>query len=158
MATRLPKQAFLAIAAVAWADGRMRRDEADGLLRAARASGLDGDELAALERATASALDLGAVELGELNRWQRALTYAFASWLARLDGVVNAEELATLRKLGAALELPQPTLASAASAAFDIACLPDGHRPEKYDFRALEERLMEKLPGSFRESHAPTAS
>ncbi len=156
MATRLPKQAFLAIAAVAWADGRMRKDEARGLERAAAAFGLDEAELSEVKHATESAVSIDDVEFGEMNRWQRALTYAFASWLAKLDGVVNSEELATLRKLGAQLDLPQATLQSAASAAFDIACLPEGHRPDKYDLAALEERLTEKLPGSFRDSLPPS--
>ena len=35
MALELPRQSFLAIVAVAWADGLLKKDEANGLLRAA---------------------------------------------------------------------------------------------------------------------------
>jgi len=76
----------------------------------------------------------------------RALTYVLAMWLAKVDGVVNAEELATLRELGARLGLPEIKLKAAASAAFDITCLPGGNRPEKFEFSKLEARLHEKLP------------
>jgi hypothetical protein len=92
------------------------------------------------------------VALGELTGWERAVTYAIAYWLAKVDGVVNAEELKNLRTLGKLLELPQPKLDAAASAAFDVACLPGGHRPEKYDFTALAERLREKLPSLSRDA------
>ena len=35
---------------------------------------------------------------------------------------------------------------AAASAAFDITCLPGGNRPEKFEFEKLEARLRDKLP------------
>jgi hypothetical protein len=34
----------------------------------------------------------------------------------------------------------------AAAAANDIACLPQGGRPERFDFAKLAERLRERLP------------
>jgi hypothetical protein len=86
------------------------------------------------------------VRLEGLTGWEKAVTYAIAFWLAKVDGVVNTEELKNLKTLGTRLGLPQPQLDAAASAAFDVACLPGGHRPEKYDFAALAERLRVKLP------------
>ncbi len=124
----------------------MRKAEVDGLLRAAQACGVTGDDLATVEAAAKSGAKLGTVDTSSMTDWQRAVTYAIASWLARLDGVVNADEMAHLKELGAALGLPQAKLDSAASAAFDIACLPGGHRPDKFDFDALATRLKEKLP------------
>ncbi len=155
MATRLSKEAFLAITAVAWADGRMRKEEIAGLMRAAKSSGLDDEELMAIQRAAKEGVTLDQVELGVMNRWERALTFAFANWLAKLDGIVNAEELATLRALGDRLDLESARLQAARSAVFDIAALPDGNRPDRFDFTLLEERLAEKLPGSFRDSLTP---
>ncbi len=142
----LRKEGFLAVVAVARADGLLRADETRGLLGAAQEVGLAEDQLAEVKAALENGLELESLDFSALTGAERALTYAFAMWLAKVDGVVNADELATLRKLGAALDLPDPKLKSAASAAFDITCLPGGNRPEKFEFKKLEERLREKLP------------
>jgi hypothetical protein len=142
----LRKEGFLAVVAVARADGLLRADESRGLLIAAKAVGLSDQELGEVQAALDSGLELESLDLSALSGAERALTYAFSMWLAKVDGVVNADELATLRKLGTLLDLPEPKLKSAASAAFDITCLPGGHRPEKFEFSKLEERLREKLP------------
>lgn len=146
MTLQLHRDSFIALAAVAWADGRLSRNESAGLLRAAREHGLGGDDLAAVEAATKEAVSIDSFDATELAEWEKALTFALATWLARLDGVTHPEEQASLHALGDRLGLPQEKLSLAASAAFDIACLPGGHRPEKYDFQALYERLGEKLP------------
>lgn len=142
----LRKEGFLAVVAVARADGLLRADEARGLLGAAKEVGLSDADVAEVQGALDEGLELESLDLACLSGAERALTYAFAMWLAKVDGVVNAEELATLRKLGALLDLPQPKLKSAASAAFDVTCLPGGNRPDKFEFSKLEERLREKLP------------
>lgn len=144
--TTLSKEAFLAITAVAWADGLLRKNEAAGLLRAASDVGLAGEPLVEIERAVREGIDLDQVDLTKLAGSERARTYAFAMWLAKIDGVVNTDELAALRRLGQRLELPDHKLKAAASAAFDVACLPGGNRPDKFDFETLEQRLLEKLP------------
>lgn len=142
----LRKEGFLAVVAVARADGLLRADESRGVLGAAREVGLAEEELAEVKAALENGLELSSLDFTGLSGAERALTYALAMWLAKVDGVVNTEELATLRKLGAALALPEPKLKSAASAAFDITCLPGGNRPDKFEFKKLEERLREKLP------------
>jgi tellurite resistance protein len=142
----LRKEGFLGIAAVARADGLLRKDELNGLLGAARGAGLGESDLAEVERALKDGLPLANVDFTGLSGAERALTYALAMWLAKVDGIVNADELKTLRELGSALDLPEPKLKAAASAAFDIVCLPGGHRPDKFEFSALEARLREKLP------------
>ena len=142
----LRKEGFLAIATVARADGLLRKDELNGLLGAARGVGLSETELTEVEQALTQGLALTSIDLSGLSGAERALTYALAMWLAKVDGVVNAEELATLRELAGALDLPEQKLKAAASAAFDIVCLPGGHRPEKFEFSKLEARLREKLP------------
>lgn len=142
----LRKQGFLAVVSVARADGLLRADESRGLLGAAREVGLSEAELAEVKTALERGIELESLDLATLSGSERALTYAFAMWLAKVDGVVNAEELQTLRKLGRLLELPEPKLKAAASAAFDITCLPGGNRPEKFEFDKLEQRLRDKLP------------
>jgi tellurite resistance protein len=142
----LRKQGFLAVVVVARADGLVRAEEAQGLLGAAREAGLSEAELSEVKAALDQGLELAALDLSGLSGAERALTYAFAVWLGKVDGLVNAEELKTLRQLGALLALPEPKLKLAASAAFDISCLPGGNRPEKFEFSKLEARLREKLP------------
>jgi uncharacterized membrane protein YebE (DUF533 family) len=142
----LRKEGFLAVVAVARADGLLRADESRGLLGAAKEVGLSEEELAEVKASLESGLELESLDFSGLTGAERALTYAFAMWLAKVDGIVNAEELATLRKLGTLLDLPEPKLKSAASAAFDITCLPGGNRPEKFEFSKLEARLRDKLP------------
>jgi len=142
----LRKEGFVAIAAVACADGLLRKDESNGLLVAARDAGLSAAELAEVERALKDAVPLSDIDFSALTGAERALTYSLAHWLAAVDGIVNAQELATLRQLASKLELPELQLKAAAAAAFDIVCLPSGHRPEKFQFKDLEARLREKLP------------
>lgn len=142
----LRKEGFLAVVAVARADGLLRADESRGLLNAAKEVGLSEDDLSSVKAALDSGLELESLDLSALSGAERALTYGFAMWLAKVDGIVNAEELATLRKLGTLLDLPEPKLKAAASAAFDITCLPGGNRPEKFEFSKLEARLRDKLP------------
>ena len=45
-----------------------------------------------------------------------------------------------------ALDFPKSKRAAAYSAAFDIACLEGGNKPEKFDFARLVEHLAQKLP------------
>jgi hypothetical protein len=142
----LPQRSFLALSAIGWADGMLNRKEADGLVRAAKACGLSGDDLAAVERATKDRLALGDVNLQGLPKWEQVLTYALASWLASLDGVQSTDERETLVQLGDALGLDKPLRIRASAAANDIACLPEGGRPERFDFVKLADRLRERLP------------
>jgi tellurite resistance protein len=142
----LRKEGFVAIAAVARADGLLRKDELSGLLGAARDAGLSASDVSEVERALSDAVPLAEIDFSGLSGAERALTYSLAHWLASVDGIVNTQELATLRELAKKLDLPDLQLKAAAAAAFDIVCLPGGHRPEKFQFADLEARLREKLP------------
>jgi hypothetical protein len=146
MEKKLPKQSFLALAAIGWIDGSLQRVEATGLLRAAKECGLEGEELAEVERAAKKRGTLDDVDLGGLSRWDQVLTYALASWFAALDGVVSTSEHETLVRVGDKLGLDAPLRVRAAAAANDIACLPGGGKPERYDFVKLVERLRDRLP------------
>jgi uncharacterized membrane protein YebE (DUF533 family) len=147
MSIMLPKQSFLALAAVGWADGSLQRTEATGLLRAAKECGVAGDDLADVERATKTKTSIADVaNAGDMSQWQVVLTYALASWLAQLDGIQSTDESDTLKKLGDALGLDKALRQRAAAAANDIACLPEGGRPERYDFQKLAARLKERMP------------
>ena len=142
----LRKEGFVAIASVARADGLLRKDELNGLLGAARSVGLSESEVGEVEHALNEGVPLEQIDFAGFSGAERVLTYALAHWLATVDGIVNAQELASLRELSTKLDLPEAKLKAAAAAAFDIVCLPGGNRPEKFQFAVLEARLREKLP------------
>jgi hypothetical protein len=146
MATTLPAQSFVALAAVGWADGSLRPSEATALVDAATKLGLVGSDLAAVEQSTKSPVRLDAFEPGKMTLWECVVTYALASWLARLDGVQSTDESTLLRRLGERLGLDEGLRQRAAGAAFDISVLPEGGRPDRYDFVKLIARLHERLP------------
>ena len=146
MDKKLPLASFLALAAIGWADGSLQRVEREGLARAAKACGLAGDDLAAIERAAVEHRTLDGIDLGGLTRWEQALTYALASWFAALDGVISTSEHETMVHIGDKLGLDLALRARAAAAANDVACLPGAGRPDRYDFVKLVDRLNERLP------------
>jgi uncharacterized membrane protein YebE (DUF533 family) len=146
MSNKLPKQAFVALAAVGWADGTLKKSEAGALVEAAKKQGLAGEDLAAVEASSKAAVSLDAFDPAGMGEWEKVVTYALASWVAIIDGVESRSETAALKALGERLGLADAVRKRAAAAAFDISVLPLGNRPDKYDFDALVGRLREKLP------------
>lgn len=146
MAFELPKEAFIALAALGWADGSIRASEKAGLLKAASSCGVAGGDLAEVEAALTKETKLDGFVPGDMSDWQRLLTYGLAVWLARLDGVQSTDESAVLKALAKRLDLDQQKTDRASAAAFDVFCLPEGGRPDRFDFVALDKRMREKLP------------
>src|SRR5271166_3825004 len=105
--SKLGKDVFVALAAIAWADGSLDPDEADGIIRAAADEGLSFDDIEVIDAATKHPVDLGAVDRSGMSREDRLFVYAVASWIARMDGQVTAEEASALAKLGDALGVPE---------------------------------------------------
>jgi hypothetical protein len=146
MEPKLRVESFLALAAIGWVDGSLQRIEREGLVRAAKECGIAGADLTRIEEAAATHRTLDGLDLGGLSRWEQVLTYALASWFAALDGVVSTSEHETLVKVGDRLGLDPALRVRATAAANDIACLPGGGRPDRYDFPKLVARLRERLP------------
>lgn len=146
MSTTLPKEAFIALAALSWADGDLRASEKSGLISAARAAGVPEADLPAIERALSEKTPLESFAPGDMSDWQRIVTYAIGCWLARLDGVVSTDERDSLQQLAKRLDLTKPVCERAGIAAFDVYVQPEGGRPDRFDFVRLEQRLRERLP------------
>jgi uncharacterized membrane protein YebE (DUF533 family) len=142
---RLGRDVFLALAAVGWSDGRLDPEEADAIVRTALEEGLDLDEIAEIERATKAPIDLGIIDRGKLGKADRLFIYAVASWMIRLDGVVDDRELDALRRLGDQLKLPERPREHADIIALEIAEMPEGDRPSRYDLVALRRTISERL-------------
>lgn len=143
---KLSKGSFLALAAIGWADGSLQRVESVGLLRAAKEAGLSAGDLAVVEKAAKEKTILDEIDLGEMSEWEGVLTYALASWFASLDGIASTDEIAVLKALGDRIGVADGVRKRAQAAAFDIACLPEGGRPDRYDFDKLAAQLAKKLP------------
>jgi len=141
---RLGRDVFLALAAVGWSDGKLDAEEADAIVRTALEEGLDLDEIAAIEQATREPLDLSFIDRSQLTKADRLFVYAVASWIARLDGVLDDRELEALRKLGDLLKIPEAPRAHADAIAREIAEV-EGDRPARYDLPGLRDTLVERL-------------
>jgi hypothetical protein len=123
----------------------MRKSEAELIVGAARHHGVQGADLEAVEQATRQTVAIDDVDVGALGPWQRVMAYAMSVWLAKLDGVVNADELASLRALAARLGVEDSQAVAARSAAMDLLVLPH-NRPDRFDLTVLDEALQKRLP------------
>jgi uncharacterized membrane protein YebE (DUF533 family) len=142
---KLRRDVFVALAAVAWADGKLDPDEADAIVRAAVDEGLPLEEIAEIESATRAPVDLGALDRTGLGKEDRLFVYAVACWIARLDGHVTPEESEALTGLGEKLGIPERPRVQAEAAAREVAEMPEGDRPARYDLAALRRLLGERL-------------
>jgi uncharacterized membrane protein YebE (DUF533 family) len=135
------KDVFIALAAIAWADGALDPDEADAIVRAAVDEGVDMAEIVEIEEATQKPVTLGALEKSDLSKDDRLFVYAIACWIARLDGKITEEESGALAGLAEKLEVPERRRAHAEKRAAEVAALPDGDRPARYDLAKLRAIL-----------------
>ncbi len=143
--TRLGRDIFLALAAVGWADGHMDPDEADAIVRTAAEEGLPLEQIAEIEEATKAPIDIGVIDRTGLTKEDRLFVYAVASWMTRLDGVVAEEETAMLKKLGDALKIPESARGHADTIAQEVAFLPEGDRPDRYDLPRIRKIIGARL-------------
>jgi uncharacterized membrane protein YebE (DUF533 family) len=144
---RFQKDVFVALAAIAWADGRMDSEEADAIVRAAADAGLDLDAIADIEASTLQAVDLERIDRAALTKEDRLFIYGVACWIARLDGHVSDAESAALAALGERLGVPERARARVEALASQVASLPDGDRPSRYDLARLRALIEDRDTG-----------
>ena len=142
---RLGRDVYIALAAVGWADGKLDQEEADAIVRTALEEGLGLEEIAEIEEATKSPVDIGVIDRKALSEEDRLFVYAVASWMTRLDGKVTAAEQEALKKLGDALKVPERPRFHADQIAQQVADMPEGDRPARYDLVALRSTIQERL-------------
>jgi uncharacterized membrane protein YebE (DUF533 family) len=146
--SRLNRDVFMALAAIAWSDGSLDPEEADAIVRAAVEAGLELDEIAEIEEATKVPTTLGTLDRAVLSKEDRMFVYALARWIAALDGVVSLGESAALEELASRLGIPDRTRAIAEGIAREVAAMPDGDRPARYDLVRLRELIGARLLGA----------
>lgn len=144
-ANRLGRDVFLALAAIGWADGKLDEVEADAIVRTALDEGLELDEIREIEEATKTPTDFGVIDRSTMSKSDRLFVYAVAAWMTRLDGHIDVKEIVAMSKLGDLLKLPERPRQYADAIARDIAALPEGDRPHRYNLKALRDTLVERL-------------
>lgn len=145
-APRLGRDVFLALAAIGWADGKLDPDEADAIVRTAVDEGLPLEAIEEIEEATKKPIDMiTTLDRSSLTKEDRLFVYAVASWMVRLDGKTTDDEVAALGKLGELLKVPEKPRSHADAIAREIADLPDGDRPLRYDLGKLRSVIAERL-------------
>ena len=142
---RLQKDVFIALAAIAWADGKLDPDEADAIVRAAVDEGLEIEEIAAIEEATQTKVDLGFIDRSTMDKTDRLFVYAVACWIANMDATVTAEESAALAALGERLGIPERPRAAAEAIAREVAAMSEGDRPARYDLPAVKRLIGDRI-------------
>lgn len=142
---RLGREVFLALAAVGWADGKLDQDEADAIVRTALEEGLELEEIAGIEEATKQPIAMEDVAFGKMSKADRLFVYAVATWMARLDGVVDPQENAALAKLGQALGVPDKPREHAEAIAKEIGALGETEQPSFYNLPKLRRTLKVRL-------------
>ena len=143
--TRLGRDVFMALAAVGWADGKYHQDEADALVRTALEEGLDVEEIAALEEQIKSPVEMGQIDLTKLTKEDRLFIYAVAAWMSRIDGEADSSEAAALSKLGELLKIPEKPRMHADAIAREVAALPEGDSPARFDLPRVRKLIGERL-------------
>jgi uncharacterized membrane protein YebE (DUF533 family) len=141
----MKKDVFVALAAVGWADGELDSEEADAIVRAAVDEGLELDEIAEIEHASREKIDLGVIDRSGMSKEDRLFVYAVACWIAHLDGQLKDEEAHALSKLGERLGLPERPRAHAEAIAREVAEMPEGDRPARYDLAKVRALIGERL-------------
>ena len=105
MDMNIGRDTLLALAALAWSDGKLDPREAAGIRSAAQQLSLPNNERSLLEEALTKTVSLDQVETVRMTRLTRLFTYAAACWIAELDGGLSAAEQGALDLLGDRLGL-----------------------------------------------------
>jgi uncharacterized membrane protein YebE (DUF533 family) len=142
---RLGRDVFIALAAIGWADGKLDENEADAIVRTAMEEGLELEEIGEIEEATKKPIELNVIDRSNMTKADRLFVYAVASWMTRLDGVVGVQEEMALDSLGELLKIPKAPREHADAIAKEIAELPEGDAPHRYDLKALRDTIQARL-------------
>jgi uncharacterized tellurite resistance protein B-like protein len=135
--------AFVALSAIAWADGWMSVEESRAIVDAAACCGLSGADLDTVRRATTVRQDLRQIDFAAIPRRERLVLLAMAVWIARVDGRETREEIALIDVLAEALQIDLRDRVAAIAAAGVVAALPPDARPGRFDVLGLSQRLAE---------------
>ena len=141
----LGRDVFIALAAVGWADGKLEQEEADAIVQMAAEEGLDIEEIAEIEAATQSPVDVGKIDTSKMTKADRLFVYACAAWIARVDGEVAPEEITALNKVAKALRIPDKPRERADRIAMEVGKRSLSTEPGFYNIPKLRRAIMAGL-------------
>lgn len=144
MDVKIGRDTLIALAAVAWTDGKMDPEEAAGLRAAAQQLGFGADDMRAVEETLGRPVQLEELETVRMSRLTRLFTFAAATWIAHLDGGVSAKEQTALDLLGERLGLSTVARERARTVGLAVAKT-SGHTPASFDLQQLRSRLSAGL-------------
>jgi uncharacterized membrane protein YebE (DUF533 family) len=143
---KLGRDVFRALAAIAWADGKLHEEEADAIVRMAVEEGLEMEEIAEIEETVKTPVDLGVIDRTTMSKADRLFVYAVAAWMTRLDGARGPDEEAMLDALGDVLRIPPRPREHAEAIAREIAEATEGELVvSRYDLPLLRKTIAERL-------------
>ena len=146
MEMKVGRDTLLALAAVAWADGKLAPQEAAGIQAAVDQLGLSSSEATAVQQALTRPISLDEVETVRMQRLTRLFTYSVAVWMAQLDGgVISPSEQKVLDVLGDRLGLSGVARERARNVALGQLQASGGSNPGNYDLLRLKNRLSAGL-------------
>lgn len=137
----LGRDVYLALAAVAWADGFLDDEDSEAILKVATEDGLPPETINQIRGEISHRVPLASIASDSLCPEDRMFVYAVASWMARLDGAVSRNETQALTKVAVCLGLTEEQCEQARSKALEVAEL--GRRPKDYDLLSLRRRLRD---------------
>lgn len=141
---RLGRDVFITLAAIGWADGQLDPEEARTILGAAQAEGLDPESLRWIEQATRQPVTLDQfLPASAMGKDDRLFVYAMACWIARVDGEVTQQEVATLHHLAHLLGVGERLRRNAEGLVQEIAA--SGTRVGRYDLGWLRQVIADRL-------------
>ncbi len=141
MQVEIGRDTLIALAAVAWADGKIDPSEAQGIRSAMDQLAITDADRETVEASLVKPVSLGEVETIRMSRLTRLFTFAVSSWIAHIDGQVPKEEQEALAMLGDRLGLSGVARERAEAAALGLLRAGGG----KFDLLELRSKLSAGL-------------
>lgn len=142
----LPREVFLALLAVGWADGKLDDAERDAVFAAAEEARLSDDDLRALREAARTRVELDDLHVDRLRTVERAYVYAVARWIALVDGDLSERETAMLRVLAFALQMNTNTQTTVESLVGELIADASLMKDRKAVLTALRREVARRYP------------
>lgn len=133
------RNAFAALSTIVWATGEIVPTAAAALIEAARACGLEGEDLVEIEGSTRQRINLESIGPLALDHAKSMFAYGLATWLARANNTLLDTEKRALAEFGDRLGLSRNERIVAAAAAHAIRDATDGK--DEHDVVALAREL-----------------
>ena len=143
MSIQLTPDVFRMLLAVGWIDGHLDPEESDAILRAARAEGFEEGTLQELKALAKAPVEFGEVDRTKLDAAAQLYIYGVASWVARSDEVLSADEQAALHAIATIVGVTGKGRQAVDTIVEELAATSD--KPLRLDLTGLKSAIAAKL-------------